>query len=464
MMIKLINLILIFISILLVVNMIIRPIEKFNISTDVLGDSKNICEKMKEFLEKNNSQKDQVGIIRSKFLPTVVPYEKDLNHCTDGNYYDFSELTLPTKHDIDNFYMIFLPEEFNKTFNISFYFKPKRQNKEYILNYSKTDGSVLAQIGVNELGQLFYSFNGDGQELIFDNSLELFDDRFYYLELDVNAEKSRIFFENLEVEKPSVELEEADCPVLIIGRKNNNLKEQLNSFDGIVGSIRVRPNQDTLGKYYKATDDVLIYDTPKGITQNACKQDCISKTKNDIYCDRLCEGCIDPKDCLWLELSEEEKNSKKENNENIEPPKLSAISGDGKVTLIWAKNQEQVDNYIIEVNGTYSNIDKRVINFSANQCRGTECRVIIDNLINGEYYNISVKSQVGSQTSEKCSNVLSIAPNGIKMDATIHDALIDTDEALLANLNTVQSKMNVCENKQLKLNNKSLLDNYSLNL
>ena len=50
------------------------------------------------------------------------------------------------------------------------------------------------------------------------------------------------------------------------------------------------------------------------------------------------------------------------------------------------------------------------------------------------------------------------------MDATIHDALIDTDEALLANLNTVQSKMNVCENKQLKLNNKSLLDNYSLNL
>ena len=42
MMLKLINLILIFISILLVVNMMIRPIEKFNISTDVTRVQKHL--------------------------------------------------------------------------------------------------------------------------------------------------------------------------------------------------------------------------------------------------------------------------------------------------------------------------------------------------------------------------------------------------------------------------------------
>ena len=437
--------------------------EHFNIVGSQLNGTDKVCDKIKEYLDNSTSEKQQVGVIYSKYLKTVLPYEKDRTNCTDGNYYDFSELTLPKKHNIDNFYMIFLPhDQFNKQFNLSMYFKPKRTGKEYLMNYSSSNGEVLFSVGVNELGQLFYK-QGNDEEKIFDENLNLLDDRFYFIEINA-SDKVTLFFENLTKELPAINVADEDCPILILGRKNNNQEERVDSFNGVIGSIRVSPAkpESEIGKYYKAEDNLLIYDTPSGITPGACKKDCEDKTKNPIYCDRLCEGCLDPTRCLWLDISDKEKQNEIDRIKNLQPPVVTAFPGDGEVSLLWTK-QPNVDRYIIEVKGTYSSTDSRIVYFSASNCNGMECKHTITDLTNGEYYNFTVKAQTGSVVSEKCSEVISIAPNGIKSNHTLHNSLVETDESLIGDIKPLHADLDVCKNDKFKLRNTNLLDNYSLN-
>ena len=153
---------------------------------------------------------------------------------------------------------------------------------------------------------------------------------------------------------------------------------------------------------------------------------------------------------------------------NLIPPKVNAIPGDKKNnSSIWS-SKPNIDNYIIDIKETYSDVnqtnkkDPRIIIFNVSDCNGTQCTFPIEDLENGTYYNITLKAQTGDLISSQCSNVLSIAPNGIRTDASIHAALIETDESLKNSKVPMDAQIDLCQNENFKLNNKSLLDNYSL--
>lgn len=460
---KIITLILSFIVLILIIVCFQNNLESFDDDFLKTKNIKNICDNMKKRIKDNT----HVGVIKPKALKKVAHSFKEHNMCTDGNYYNFGSNNFTSKYpEIDNFYMIFLPVNLQNNFILGLYFKPNFDS-EYIFNYSKTNGELIFAFGIDSNRRLFYKLGSHRIQKTFDDSIILKEDRFYFLEIKFTKENLNIFFENLTKNiKHNISLEDT-CPVIILGRKNNYIKDKEENFSGTLGSIRVRNADKELGIFYRESNNLTSYDTPRGVTLQSCKQECVSKTDNNVYCDRLCEGCIDPENCLWLHASKEEEEEYEQKMKNLIPPKVNAIPGDKKITLIWS-SKPNIDNYIIDIKETYSDVnqtnkkDPRIIIFNVSDCNGTQCTFPIEDLENGTYYNITLKAQTGDLISSQCSNVLSIAPNGIRTDASIHSALIETDESLKNSKVPMDAQIDLCQNENFKLNNKSLLDNYSL--
>ena len=134
------------------------------------------------------------------------------------------------------------------------------------------------------------------------------------------------------------------------------------------------------------------------------KNKCDSSAENRKYCNpcaKACYYCSDPTRCLWLPGStQDEVNKNKRDNFKKAGFTISVIPDDGKATIVWTENSEDVVGYKIFI---YKKADVN-LNTRGNQqtpltvrtetkpggAKGVHISHTIDTLVNGETYSINV--------------------------------------------------------------------------
>tara|TARA_B110001469_G_C9646077_1_gene326583 strand:+ start:1009 stop:2091 length:1083 start_codon:yes stop_codon:yes gene_type:complete len=133
------------------------------------------------------------------------------------------------------------------------------------------------------------------------------------------------------------------------------------------------------------------------------KNKCDSSAENRKYCNpcaKACYYCSNPDKCEWLPGStRNEVNKNKRRNFKKAGFTISVIPDDGKATIVWTENSEDVANYKIFI---YKKADVN-LNDSGQQtpltvrtetknggAKGDHISHTIDTLVNGETYSINV--------------------------------------------------------------------------